>query len=101
MRARIYQPSKAATQSGWARTKNWVLEFEPEVRRGKEPIMGWTSSADTKTQVRLRFDTQAEAIAYAKQHGITYSLYTPCQRLVRPKSYAENFRADRKIRWTQ
>lgn len=99
-RARIYQPSKVATQSGWARAKGWVLEFERETRRGKDPIMGWTSSPDTVTQVNLRFDSQAEAVAYAKQHGITYTLYTPNQRIVRPKTYAENFSADRKIRWT-
>ena len=64
MPARIYRPARNAMQSGKARTKAWLLDFDPEMRRSKEPLMGWTSSGDMKQQVRLFFDTREEAIAY-------------------------------------
>ena len=55
MRARIYQPARNAMQSGTANTKGWVLEFAPASAREVDPLMGWTSSSDTDTQVTLRF----------------------------------------------
>ena len=63
MRVRIYQPSRNAMQSGVARTKGWVLEFVREDHPSLDPLMGWTTSEDTQSQVRLRFDTRAEAEA--------------------------------------
>ncbi|HUD50426.1 NADH dehydrogenase ubiquinone Fe-S protein 4, partial [Parvibaculum sp.] len=50
-RARIYKPSRNAMQSGKAKTKKWMLEFEASAARKVEPLMGWTSSPDTNTQV--------------------------------------------------
>ena len=100
MRVRIYQPAKTAMQSGRAGTKKWVLEFEPEARREMDPLMGWTSSRDTGSQVRIGFDTKEEAIAYAEKEGYAYSVQTPHERIVRPKSYSDNFRYDRIGRWT-
>ncbi len=67
MTARIYRPSRTATQSGLARAKHWVLEFEPAAPLQIEPLMGWTSSGDMKSQVRLNFATKEEAIAYAAE----------------------------------
>lgn len=100
MRARIYRPSKTAMQSGRARTKMWVLEFEPESPRTPDPLMGWTSSSDMRSQVELEFDTAEEAVAYAEKHGIPYQVFEPRPPKVRPKSYADNFRFDRKIPWS-
>ena len=100
MRARIYQPSKTAMQSGRAGTRQWILEFEPEARRELDPLMGWTSSRDTRAQVRLAFDTLAEAVAHAEKQGYAYTVQQPQARTIRPKSYAENFRYDRIGRWT-
>jgi ETC complex I subunit-like protein len=101
MRARIYQPTKTAMQSGRAGSQQWVLEFEPEDRGGMDPLMGWTSSADTREQVRMRFDTLEEAVAYAQRQGYAYSVEQPKQRgAVRPKAYADNFKFDRVGRWT-
>lgn len=100
MVARIHKPAKNAMQSGQAGTHEWVLEFEPEVPNVIEPLMGWTSSADTKRQVRMRFDTKDEAIAYATRHGIPFRVEEPHKTAVRPKSYAENFRYGRTDRWT-
>ncbi|MGN6514354.1 MAG: NADH dehydrogenase ubiquinone Fe-S protein 4, partial [Rhizomicrobium sp.] len=62
MRARIYRPAKNAMQSGKARTKAWLLEFEPESAKRPDPLMGWTSSQDMRQQVQLEFDTAEEAI---------------------------------------
>jgi len=63
---RIYRQAKTTMQSGRATPDRWVGEFEPESRREVEPLMGWTSTADTRAQLRLRFDSQEEAVAYAK-----------------------------------
>ena len=73
MVARIYKPAKTAMQSGTAKTKEWVLDYEPEEPRAVEPLMGWTSSGDMRQQVRLRFETKEEAVAYCERHGIAVS----------------------------
>ena len=58
MRARIYQPARTAMSSGTAKTRVWLLEFSPAEARSVDPLMGWTSSDDTQSQVRLQFDTR-------------------------------------------
>jgi hypothetical protein len=100
MLARIYQPAKNAMQSGKARTKKWVLEFEPERAREIEPLMGWTASSDMRQQVGLDFDTMEEAVAYAEKNAIPFQIYEPHQPAAKAKSYADNFRFDRKIPWS-
>ena len=102
MRARIYQPSKTAMSSGAARTRHWVLEFAPDSAREIDPLMGWTSSTDTQSQVRLRFDTLDAAKAYAKEHGLEVMEMTVNKRKpnIRARGYAENFAVDRKGAWT-
>jgi len=57
MVARIYKPARTAMQSGTAKTKDWVLDYEPEAPPEVEPLTGWTSSADMKPELRLRFHT--------------------------------------------
>src|SRR5215510_264800 len=98
--ARIYIPAKTAMQSGAAKTKSWVLEFEQASPKTVEPLMGWTSSADTRQQVRLGFPTKEEAIAYATRQGVSFRLEEPRETEIRPKSYAENFKFGRPERWT-
>ena len=100
MRARIYRPSKSAMQSGKARTKSWVLEYEPERPRQLDPLMGWTGSSDMLQQVTLEFDTSEEAMAYAEAHAIPYQVFEPHAPRPRAKSYSENFRYDRKVPWS-
>ena len=100
MVARIYKPSQNAMQSGSARTKEWVLEYEPEIPREIEPLMGWTSSRDMKSQISLSFDAKEEAIAYAERNGIAYRVTEPTPRRPVRKSYADNFRFGRKGSWT-
>jgi len=100
MAARIYKPAQTAMQSGPARTKEWVLEYEPETPREIDPLMGWTSSRDMKSQISLAFDTQEEAIAYAERNGIPYRVTEPNPRRPVRKAYADNFRFGRKGSWT-
>ncbi len=100
MVARIYKPAKTAMQSGNAKTKNWILEHEPASARSVEPLMGWTSSADTKAQVRLKFASKDEAVAYAKRNGIAFRVIEPKPRKSVRKSYADNYRYGRIGTWT-
>jgi hypothetical protein len=100
MAARIFKPAKSAMQSGEGRTKEWLLEFEPESPRGIDPLMGWTSSADMKAQIQLSFDTKEEAIAYAERAGLAYTVAEPQPRRPIRKSYADNFRYGRIGSWT-
>ena len=69
MPARIYKPARNAMQSGKGQSDHWVLEHEQESKRAADPLMGWTSTSDTITQVKLTFDTREEAEAYAKRKG--------------------------------
>ena len=100
MRARIYMPARNAMQSGNARTKSWLLEYEPQRPREIDPLMGWTSSADMLQQVQLEFATREEAVAYAENHAIDYQVFEPHRPAAKAKSYADNFRFDRKIPWS-
>jgi NADH dehydrogenase len=102
MRARIYQPAKTAMQSGSAKTHHWVLEYAPATAREVDPLMGWTSSTDTQTQVKLRFDSREAALAYAASKGIEAEVQEPKARkpVIRPRGYGENFATDRKGAWT-
>jgi hypothetical protein len=94
-RARILRPAKTAMQSGTAETLKWVFEYEPASKREPDPLMGWSSARDTLNQVRLRFDTLKEAIAFATKKGLDYTIIEPHARTPKAKSYADNFRYDR------
>ena len=98
--ARIYKPAKTAMQSGAAPTKSWVLDFEQAAPSAIEPLMGWTSSSDTQQQVRLRFDSKDEAIAYCEHHGIAYRVFDPNPPKRRIIAYADNFAYSRRTPWT-
>ncbi|SLN47550.1 hypothetical protein AQS8620_01954 [Aquimixticola soesokkakensis] len=102
MRARIYQPARTAMQSGQAKTKDWVLDFAPASSREVDPLMGWTSSDDTQSQVRLRFPTKEAALDYAKANGIDAAVQDPKSRAhnVRAGGYGENFATNRRQVWT-
>jgi len=91
MKVRIYRPAKTAMQSGKAGIKRWVLEMEPQIGRFIEPIMGWTGSDDTKQQLKLRFATKEEAVAYATKRGFEVDVEEPNLPAIKPKSYADNF----------
>ena len=90
LRAKIYQPVKTAMQSGKARTKFWVLEFTKS-NSNKDFVMGWTSSSNTEEQIKLKFETQEQAIAYANENNILFDLTTHKKNRLIIKAYADNF----------
>jgi hypothetical protein len=87
-------------QSGKAKTKEWVLDYEPEEPREVEPLMGWTSSGDMKQQLRLRFDSKEEAVAYCQRHAIAYQIFEASEPTRRAIAYADNFAYSRRTPWT-
>ena len=95
MEAKIYQPAKTAMQSGRANTKRWVVEYEPEEAKQADTLMGWIGSGDMRGQVRMRFATKEEAIAYAERNQLSYHVKDPKARKMQPKNYADNFRFGR------
>ena len=88
--------------SGLAKTKSWVLEFIQETTSEIDPLMGWTSSGDTQSQVTLKFGSKQAAINYAREHGIDAQIFEPKQRKfnVRSGGYGENFATNRRGAWT-
>ena len=101
MRARIFQRPKTTQQSGKAGAGNWVLEFATTRPEVNDALMGWWGQGDTIGQVRLRFDTQEQATAYAQANGLEYDLeIPPVPAKPKPKVYADNFRFGRAENWT-
>lgn len=99
--ARIYKPPKSAMQAGLAKTRRWILEYDPATPREIDPLMGWTSSSDMKGQVRLFFASSEEAVAYAERKGLVYRI-EPLEQphIRRGLSYSDNFRPGRLDQWT-
>ncbi len=102
MHARIYRPARNAMTSGMAKTRKWVLEYAQGSAREVDPLMGWTSSDDTQTQVRLRFDSKEAAMDYAQSNGIQAEVVEPKSRKanIRAGGYGENFATHRRVPWT-
>lgn len=100
MLARIYKPAKTAMQSGTARTRKWILEFEAEQARSIDPLMGYTSSSDMNSQVKMSFETKEQAIAHAEKHGIAYQVIEPKSGKRSIRAYSDNFKFGRIGQWT-
>lgn len=100
MTARIFRPAPNAMQSGRGKSKAWVLVHEPATAREIEPLMGYTSSTDTRSQIKLTFDTLEEATGYAEKNGIPYEVLPEHKSTPKRTVYSDNFRADRKTPWT-
>ena len=89
-KAKIYNPNKSPMQSGTGKTNIWILEFETKDPT-KNPLMGWESSDDTLTELKLEFSSKDLAINYAKRKKINYEIIEPKKRKTVKKSYADNF----------
>jgi len=76
-RALIHRPARSAMTSGWAKSCDWVLEFEPRAPEFREPLMGWIGGTDPLRQVRLRFPSRDAAIAYARREGLPFTVCEP------------------------
>ena len=77
-------------QSGLGKTKNWILEYF-ENKTGINPLMGWESSSDTLSEVRLEFSSKENAIMYAKKNKLEFEIIEPQKSKIVKKSYADNF----------
>lgn len=95
MSALIYRQSKSANQSGQAKAGAWILEILAEIPKTIDPLMGWTGVTETATQVKLRFETKEDAIAYADRKGLSYEVKASFDPLPNPKDYAGNFAFNR------
>ena len=100
MTIKIYKPSKTAMQSGYGNTKKWLAEYMSEVDTSKDTLMGWNTSHDTQTQIKLFFDTKEEAIKWAKKNNYQFYVVEPNKKKIKIKSYASNFDINRKEPWT-
>ena len=89
-KARIYKPAKTAMQSAKRNTKKWLLEFDT-LDTGVDPLMGWVSSKDTMSEVKLEFSTKEQAINYAKKNNLDYYIIEPQKHKIIKKSYSDNF----------
>ena len=89
-KAKIYIPTKTSMQSGLGNTNKWIIEFNTK-DTGIDPLMGWETSSDTLSEVKLEFSTKKSAIDYAKKNKIDFELIEPLKRKTNKKSYADNF----------
>lgn len=90
--ARIVEEQRNTTQSGKARAGRWILTFEREQPLRPDPLTGWAGSGDTRTQVRLSFDTRDEALAYAARKGFEARVVAAPPVKLKLQAYADNFR---------
>ena len=89
-KAKIYIPNKNPMQSGLGKTDKWLLVFETN-ESTKNPLMGWESSSDTYSELKLEFSSKEKAIEYAEKMKIDYDIIEPKKRKITKKSYADNF----------
>ena len=83
-------PAKTSMQSGYGKTNKWIIEFNTK-NTGVNPLMGWESSSDTLSEIKLEFSTKDLAINYAKKKKIDYEIIEPRKRKIIKKSYSDNF----------
>ncbi|MCW8915990.1 MAG: ETC complex I subunit [Magnetovibrio sp.] len=93
--ARIYRPARNAMQSGNPTKAKWVVEYAPSEAKTLDPLMGWVGSGDTQAQVKLRFDSQEDAVAYAERVGLDAQVIAAKEPKLITKSYADKFAFDR------
>jgi len=90
--ARIIEEQRKTTQSGKAGQGRWTLEFERQQPQRADPLTGWNGSGDTATQVRLKFNSKEEALAYAERKGFAVHLVPAAPVEMKFQTYADNFR---------
>lgn len=100
MTIKIYKPSKTAMQSGRVKTKQWLAEYISEISTTKDSLMGWISSSDTRSQIKIFFETKEQAIEWATKNNYQFYVVEPHKRKIKPKSYSSNFDINRKEPWT-
>ena len=89
-KAKIFKPTKNAMQSGLAKSDRWVIEYIID-QPGINPLMGWESSTDTLSELKLEFSSKEKAIEYAKKNKIEFEIIEEKIRKIIKKSYSDNF----------
>jgi hypothetical protein len=104
----IYKAGPSPMTSGRARAQQWKLRFERRSAPYIEPLMGWTGDDDTLAQIELSFPSAESAIAYARRHGLQFTvqgLQGPKPRLVSDNAGAEGRTASqqrrRRLEWIE
>ena len=92
-KAKIYKPTKTAMQSGRRTSKNWLLKFD-SLNTGIDPLMGWETSKDTMSEVKIEFSSKEQAVKYAKKNNIDYYVVEYQESKIIKKSYTNNFLKD-------
>ena len=92
MQASIYKPTKTTMQSGTRNSTHWILKFQHDGSRKREPLMGWISSKDTMQEVKLKFSSKEKAIIFAKENKLDYEIIEPQAKKITKRSYADNFK---------
>ena len=91
MKVIILRPSKTSMQSGFAKTRDWIMQFKEEQSNYIDPVMGWVGMRDARSEIRLRFKTLTQAIKYAQDQKYTYEVIEEANYKIVPKSYSDNF----------
>jgi len=78
-------------QTGPSRARKWVLEYEPAAADYIDPLMGWVGSPDTRRQVRLKFESKDQAVAFAERNNLSYQVRESAAGRFLIKNYADNF----------
>ena len=89
-KAKIYKPTKTVMQSGLGKNDKWIIEYITK-NPGINPLMGWESSTDTLSELKLEFSTKESAINYAKRNKIIFEVIETKERKIFKKSYSDNF----------
>ena len=97
---KIYQPSKTAMQSGRSKNKKWIAEYISNESYEKDLLMGWNSSKDTKSQIKVFFNDKESAVAWAKDNNFQFEVIEHQVRKIKPKKYSDNFSFNKKEPWT-
>ena len=100
MTIKIFKPAKTAMQAGLGKTKKWLAIYISDADIVKDSLMGWNSSLDTQSQIKVFFETKEQAIAWAKKNNYQFYVEEPKIKRIKPKSYASNFDINRKDPWT-
>ncbi|EJW86941.1 lipid depleted protein 5 [Wuchereria bancrofti] len=100
-RVRIYRPAREATQSGWARTRTWKIELD-NLERWENSLIGWSSTGDPLSNISMAMDfaSKEDAVRYCETNNLNYEVIEPNERIIKPKSYAENFSWNKRTRIT-
>ncbi|GMS83574.1 hypothetical protein PENTCL1PPCAC_5749, partial [Pristionchus entomophagus] len=97
--ARIFKPTREATQQGWNNTKGWRIELDNR-GRWENPLIGWASSGDplSNLSMHLKFGSKEDAIAFCVNNNWEYEVEEPQERQIKPKSYGSIYSWDKRFR---